>query len=209
MKGDKYHLTLDNPDLIIFYNGKKRVSYRVEEKEYEFLDEDENIFSPQDIFRNYAEHYNYTMGKDAEVNGNLCYAFSLIPKNQDTPAHQLHSSKVKIELFINKTTYEIQKIITEEDNKRQIVLEIFQLKKNRAILHDVPDLNIHTGFIPCDQFRLLRKIKSHLLFPKLDEQLTRWLHKSLHDWRRSAMRCVESTTLKKPLINSATVTNEM
>lgn len=141
MKGDKYHLTLDNPDLIVFYNGKKRVSYRVEEKEYEFLDEDENIFSPQDIFRNYAEQYHYTMGKDAEVNGNLCYTFSLIPKNQDTPAHTLHSSKVKIELFINKTTYEIQKIVTEEDNKRQIVLEIFQLKKNEPIKDQEFDFN--------------------------------------------------------------------
>ena len=50
IKGEKYRLTLENPDMIIFFNGKKRVSYRVAEKEYEYLDDEENIFNISNFY---------------------------------------------------------------------------------------------------------------------------------------------------------------
>ena len=137
LKGDKYHLTIENPDVIVFYNGKKRVMYRVEEKEYEYLENDEAVpFHPQDLLKNYARDYHYTMGKDEEVQGQACYSFTLIPKKNKENTNQLKQlsdSKVKIELFINQKTLEIQKMVSEESNGQQMVLEIFSLKTNAPL----------------------------------------------------------------------------
>ena len=133
IKGEKYRLTLENPDMIIFFNGKKRVSYRVAEKEYEYLEDEENIFNMQEVLKNYETNYRYHLAKEVEVNGKMCYVMVLKPKAQAQEEHDLEHSKVQVELFISKNTYEIQKMVTQEANERQIILEVFTLKSNEPL----------------------------------------------------------------------------
>ena len=124
LKRDKYVLKLRNPQVIFLNNGKKIVSLRPEDNEYELLDQEDVLFRPQDLFRNYAYDYDYSLKATYLTE----YVIELHKKNSD--------NGLTVFLHLSKG-YDLLKIIYSDDSQKQTQIVVSNLVYDLDISDEV------------------------------------------------------------------------
>ena len=106
IKGNKYHLTLSNSDIV--FDGKSIYNYLKEPNEINItkpepskVDNGDFFFSnPRDIFKGYNKNFKSTFIKETNVNKNICFEIDLYPID-------LKTKYTRLRMHIIKTTYQI------------------------------------------------------------------------------------------------------
>ena len=106
IKGNKYHLTLSNSDIV--FDGKSIYNYLKEPNEINItkpepskVDNGEFFFSnPRDIFKGYNKNFKSTFIKETNINKNICFEIDLYPID-------LKTKYTRLRMHIIKTTYQI------------------------------------------------------------------------------------------------------
>ena len=106
IKGNKYHLTLSNSDIV--FDGKSIYNYLKEPNEINItkpepskVDNGDFFFSnPRDIFKGYNKNFKSTFIKETNVNKIICFEIDLYPID-------LKTKYTRLRMHIIKTTYQI------------------------------------------------------------------------------------------------------
>jgi len=106
IKGNKYHLTLSNSDIV--FDGKSIYNYLKEPNEINItkpepskVDNGEFFFSnPRDIFKGYNKNFKSTFIKETNINKNICFEIDLYPID-------LKTKYTRLRMHIIKSTYQI------------------------------------------------------------------------------------------------------
>ena len=106
IKGNKYHLTLSNSDIV--FDGKSIYNYLKEPNEINItkpepskVDNGDFFFSnPRDIFKGYNKNFKSTFIKETNVNKIICFEIDLYPID-------LKTKYTRLRMHIIKSTYQI------------------------------------------------------------------------------------------------------
>jgi outer membrane lipoprotein-sorting protein len=132
IKGEKYHLTLSNSDIV--FDGKSIYTYLKEANEINItkpepskVENGEFFFSnPRDIFKGYNKNFKSSFIKETNINNSICYEIDLIPID-------LKTKYTRLKMTIQKTSYQIQNIRLFLKDGTQFLLELSNFTPNAEL----------------------------------------------------------------------------
>jgi outer membrane lipoprotein carrier protein len=132
MKGDKYHLTFSNTDIV--FDGKSIYTYLKKPNEINItnpeptkVDKGDFFFSnPRDIFKGYNKNFKSTFIKETTINKTVCFEIDLYPAD-------LKTKYTRLKMHISKTAYQITDINMFLKDGTQYLLEFSNFLINNEL----------------------------------------------------------------------------
>ena len=129
LKGNKYHLTLSNSDVI--FDGKSIYTYLKEPNEINItkpepskIEQGDFFFSnPKDIFKGYNKNFKSAFIKETNINKTTCFEIDLYPID-------LKTKYSRIKMYIDKIKYQIIDVRLYLKDGSQHLLEFFNFVPN-------------------------------------------------------------------------------
>ncbi len=132
LKGKNYRLHMPALGMDVFSDGKTVWSYLTESNEVNITEnepDNEEALNPANLFTIYEKGFKYTYAGEEKVSGKEAYVIDLVPENKS-------KEYTKIQLFIDKSDYEILKAISYNKDGNTYTLVLKSMKTNQNLPDD-------------------------------------------------------------------------
>lgn len=119
-----YYLKLDNNE--IYSNGDETIRYDAKDNFYYFMEEDEELFDPADIFSIYDNDFKYKLIGDKTIDNKNCAVIYLWPKETEGKEFQ------RLEIFIDKTTKQIYQFVSVGSDQTRFIIKLKNISYNKS-----------------------------------------------------------------------------
>jgi outer membrane lipoprotein carrier protein len=119
LQNDMYYLKLDNNQ--IFSNQEESIRYDASDNFFYYMDEDEEMFNPADIFTIYNKDFKYKLIGDQTVDNQKCKVIYLWPIQTEGKDYQ------RLEIYINANSKQVYQFVSVGNDQTKFIIKLKNL----------------------------------------------------------------------------------